>query len=404
MPDSQSQVLFVSQNYPPDRGGNASRTSDTCKHLVEKEDEITVLAPPPAFPHGEFTRSWTRKETYTDEAVRVIRLWAWQPTDSDPSFLSRLAYYLTFPLHALVWLLFNARNYDAMITSSPPIFIYIVGLFWKLLVKKPWIADVRDLWIDASVDLGFISKNGSLERASRAYEGLMLRKADRVSVTTTVLGERLCDQYNLNSEGVVHLPNGVDTDVYEPTNSDTEPEIVYTGNVGYAQALKPCVRAMSTVEHPNARLTIVGDGDIRGELEDVVDEEGLEDRVSFTGLVPREEIPDILDNAAVGIAPLEEDDTFEYAVPTKAYEYMSSELPVVATGVGEIESLIDKSGGGVLAEANSDKLAAVFDALLADEEKREALGKAGRNHVVEHCDREVVAKELSDVLHDVMES
>ncbi|MFC6721160.1 glycosyltransferase family 4 protein [Halobacteriaceae archaeon SHR40] len=401
MGETQSEVLVVSQNYPPDQGGNASRISDTCTHLANKGWRVTVLAPPPAFPHGEFDRNWTRKETHTEGNVTVHRLWAWQPTDTDPSFVSRLAYYLIFPLHALVWLLFNARDYDAMITSSPPIFTGTVGIVWRLLGRKPWVVDVRDLWIDASIGLGFLAEGGLLERASRAYEGFMLRLADRVTVTTTVLGERLSDQYGLDPGKIVHLPNGVDTGVYEPTDSDADPEIVYTGTVGYAQALEPCVRAMSEIEHPDATLKIVGDGDIRTDLEQIVDEENLHDRVIFTGLVPRDEIPGILDEAAVGIAPLEQDETFEYAVPTKAYEYMSAELPVVATGVGEIESLIDDSGGGVFVDTDPEKLAAAFDSLLADAEKRATFGEAGRTHVVEHYDREVVAQELNDVLRDV---
>jgi glycosyltransferase involved in cell wall biosynthesis len=401
MTDSQSEVLVVSQTYPPEKGGNAARIGDTCSHLVDEGWGVTVLAPPPTYPHGEFERSWTRKETHTREDVTVVRLWGWQPTTSDPSFLSRLAYFLFFPLHAVVWLLFNARQYDVIVTSSPPIFTGAVGLVWTLLGSDPWVVDVRDLWIDASVGLGFIDEGGILERASRAYEGLMLRMADRVTVTTTVLGERLSEQYDVDSEKIVHLPNGVDTGVYEPTDSESEPTIVYTGTIGYAQALEPCVRAMSKIDHPDATLKIVGDGDVKNELEAIVTEEGLEDRVSFTGLVPREEIPRILDEAAVGIAPLEEDDSLEYAVPTKAYEYMSSELPVVATGVGEIEALIENSGGGVFVQTDPEKLAVVFDSLLNDAERRESLGAAGRKHVVEQYDREVVAQELHDVLCDV---
>ena len=395
------RVVVASQHYPPDKSGNASRISDTCSRLVTEGWEVTVLAPPPAFPHGQFDRSWKRKTTDTNDGVTVHRLWAWQPTVEDPGFVSRMAYYLLFPLHAFVWLLFNHRTYDAMITSSPPIFTGLSALPFGLMGQKPWIVDVRDLWIDASIGLGFIKEGGLLERISRAYEQVVLRTADRVTVTTTVLGERLKDHYGIDDRKIVHLPNGVGTAEFQPTDEKSESTIVYTGNVGHAQDLTACIKALPRMDSEAAKLRIVGDGDIKNDLEALVSEEGLDDRVEFTGLVPREDVPGILDDATIGVAPLKKEDTLEYAVPTKAYEYMSFELPVVATGMGEIEVLIEESGGGVFVENDPQRLAEAFDALLADPERREQLGRNGREHVIERYDRGVVASRLSAVLDEV---
>lgn len=401
MADDSPRVVVVSQHYPPDRSGNASRVSDTCAHLAEGDWDVTVVAPPPAFPHGKFDRSWKRKTTETVDGVTAHRLWAWQPASEDPGFLARMAYYVLFPLHALLWLLVNHREYDAIVTSSPPIFTGLAGLPFRLLSDTPWIVDVRDLWIDAAVGLGFIDEGSAIERASRWYEGLVLRTADRVTVTTRVLGEDLVDRYGIDERSVRHLPNGVDTETFRPTDAEREPAIVYTGNVGHAQDLDACIRAMSSVASPDATLRIIGDGDTRDRLERLVAEEELGDCVEFTGLVPREAIPEILDGAMIGLAPLKRDDTLEYAVPTKAYEYMACELPVVATGVGEIETLIDESGGGLFVDNDAEELANAFDDLLSDAERRDALGDSGRTHMVERYDRGVVAGELGRILDEV---
>jgi len=401
MADDSPRVVVVSQHYPPDRSGNASRVSDTCAHLAEGNWDVTVVAPPPTFPHGQFDRSWKRKTTETADGVTAHRLWAWQPSSEDPGFLARMTYYVLFPLHALCWLLFHHREYDAIVTSSPPIFTGLVGLPFGLLMDTPWIVDVRDLWIDAAVGLGFIRGGGVIERASRWYEGTVLRTADRVTVTTRVLGEDLVDRYGLDEESVRHLPNGVDTGEFRPFDADREPTIVYAGNVGHAQDLGACIRAMSSVESEGVTLRIVGDGDTRDRLERLADEVGVTDRVEFTGLVPREAIPELFDEAMIGVAPLKSDDTLEYAVPTKVYEYMACELPVVATGVGEIETLIDESGGGLFVDDDVERLATAFDSLLSDAERRDELGASGRAHMVERYDRGVVAGELARILDEV---
>jgi hypothetical protein len=69
-----SRVVVVSQHYPPDRSGNASRISDTCMHLNEEGWNVTVLAPPPAFPHGQFPRTWARQTTNERDGVAKQRL------------------------------------------------------------------------------------------------------------------------------------------------------------------------------------------------------------------------------------------------------------------------------------------------------------------------------------------
>lgn len=392
---------MVSQHFPPDNSGNASRVNDTAKHLTSEGWDVTVLAPPPAFPHGQFDRTWERKRVQEVDGVTVCNLWAWQPTDEDPRFISRMAYYLIFPLHALLWLFVHHQDVDVIVTSSPPIFTGIAGLPFGLTGNTPWLVDVRDLWIDASVGLGFIKEGGIAERISRRYERQVLLTADRITVTTSVLGDRIADRYGLNRDKIVHLPNGVDTEEFKPTPSQSEPTIVYTGNVGHAQDLASCIRAMSRLDHPNVSLKIVGDGDIKGDLKTITREENLNGTVEFTGLVPREEVPAILNEAMIGIAPLKSDESLEYAVPTKAYEYMSYELPVVATGIGELESLIKTSGGGYHVENDPDAIASAFKSLLEEEETRTRLGANGRRHMIEHYDRSVVASKLSSTLDKV---
>lgn len=402
MSENQQRVVVVSQHYPPDKSGNASRISDTCAHLTNEGWDVTVLAPPPAFPHGQFDRMWRRKTTQEDKGVTAHRLWAWQPTKEDPSFISRMAYYLLFPMHAFIWLLFNYRRYDAIITSSPPIFTGLAGLLFGLLGRKPWVVDVRDLWIDASVGLGFINEGGFLERVSRAYEGFVLRTADCVTVTTTVLGERLVEQYVIDVGKIVHLPNGVDTSTYAPTDTEPQPTIVYTGNVGYAQDLKSCIRAMNQIEYPEVKLKIVGDGDVKEKLEMLAVKEGVDGKVEFTGIVPRKEVPEILNSSMIGIAPLKESEELEYAVPTKVYEYMATKLPVVATGVGEIERILEESEGGILVDNEPDEISNIFEKLIRNPELRHELGDSGREYIQANYSRQNIAIKLSNQLQDLI--
>ncbi len=428
------RVVFVSQTFPPEKGGNASRIHDMATNVQAGEWSVTVLSPPPCYPPGEFDRSWRRSRTDDVDGVSVVRLWTWQPTTENPGMKRRLPYYLLFGIHATLWLLWNFRQYDVVVTSTPPISTGAPGLVVAAL-GKPWLVDVRDLWIDASISLGYLQPGSALERVSRRFQRGVFHASDRIAITTETIGEKLLAQYGTElGEKLIVIPNGVDTDRFRPADSpsldvasgdevgelrmrdgdvlasngrdrtgDDRPVIVYAGNLGSAQDLEACVRAMTHLDHEDAVLRLVGKGDLESELRRLTRELGVEDRVEFGGLIPREEVPQLLADATIGVAPLRSTETLSYAMPTKVYEYMACGLPTVVTGRGEIERFVVDSGGGVHADNDPERIAERFDELLGDEERRRQLGRQGREHVVERYDRGAIAARLSAELSGLLE-
>jgi colanic acid biosynthesis glycosyl transferase WcaI len=422
-PQSTGSLVFVTQQFPPDKSGHASRLSETSTSLSAEGWDVTVLAPPPSFPHGEFERSWQRIKQSQVEGVTVNRLWAWQPTEPDPGFLSRLSYYVVFAVHAALWLLLHRREHDVVITTTPPITTGIAGLLWGLSGRQ-WVVDVRDLWIDASISLGFISEGGLLERFSRRFQRRVLQTADRIAVTTETLGEELCTQYGDGlSAKLLHVPNGVtiqesrsttdggkNIDTAEgtgtasndarssPDSDDEQPWIaIYTGNIGHAQDLGLCIEALRSLPE-RVTLRLVGGGDALPELEELTEQLGLDHRVEFHGPVPHEEVPPMLDDARVGLAPLKDDPELAYAMPSKVYEYLGHGLPVVTTGRGELERFVDASDGGIHAENDAESIARAIRTLFDDEQRRREAGSRGNQYVRERYDRTGIAHRFSEEL------
>jgi len=434
-------VVFVSQQYPPDRSGHASRVRDTATALADEGWDVTVLAAPPSFPPGAFDRRWRPLTSTVEDGVTVRRLWTWQPTEPDPGFLTRLCYYVVFALFATLWITVTHRRHDVVVTTTPPISTGLAG-FPAAILGRRWVVDVRDLWIDASVSLGFIAEGGLLERGSRRFQRTALRTADSISVTTATLGESLADQYGGRlAAKTVLVPNGVDVAEFrervdggtpadagdvsgasdepradgEPTdNTENEPagdacddaaerfEVVYTGNIGHAQSLDTCVRALEHLPD-KVVLRLVGGGDAVPALRSLAAERGVADRVEFEGTVSHDRIPAILRAADVGIAPLEDNPELAYAMPTKVYEYLCVGLPVVVTGRGELERFVRESNSGLVADPDPESVASAVTRLLADPELRATLGRQGHEHVRRTYDRAAIAARFSDHLHGLVD-
>ncbi|HOI12231.1 MAG TPA: glycosyltransferase family 4 protein [Methanoculleus sp.] len=395
------QVCIISQHFPPDKSGNASRIYDTAAHLVKLGISVTVLAPHPTFPTGSFSRTWKRLDVQDIDGIRVVRLWAWQPNSGDPEFISRMAYYLLFPIHATLWLLFTRNRFDAIVTSAPPLFTGIPGYVLKRISKTKWILDIRDLWIDASISLGFIREGSLYEKMSRGLEQMCLSQADLVGVTTEELGRRILSRYRVTAPMEL-MPNGVNTDFFRPTNGGKKRRIIYAGNVGHAQDLDKVALAVKSMNGTyNLKFLIVGDGDTKENLERLVRAESLTDSIVFMGTLPREEIPQLLSESLVGVAPLKRLDNLEYAAPTKAYEYMACGIPFVGCGSGEIAHLAKESGGGIIADNTPEAIAEALSALLDDPERMEEMGRRGREYVTEHYDRRSVALKLKQCIERI---
>ncbi|SES77267.1 Glycosyltransferase involved in cell wall bisynthesis [Methanococcoides vulcani] len=397
------RILIISQHFPPERSGNASRIFDMSNHLQKSGEDVTVLSPHPNFPHGSFNRKWSFSESKKVNEINLVNLLAWQPNAKDPGFVSRMAYYLSFPMHTILWILLHHRKFDVIITSAPPIFTGFGGLFSKVLFRKKWVMDVRDLWINASISLGFLKEGSFFEKISRMYEQGCYSRADLISGTTQELGEDILRTYrNIDENKVKVTPNGVDIELFYPVDVPKKNQMIYAGNIGHAQDLENVILSLKKInEKFDLKLIIAGDGDIKEDLMKVTSENGLDDLVEFPGMVPRESVPKMFSESLIGLAPLKKLKTLEYAVPTKAYECMACGIPFVGCGEGEIRKLAETSGGGVIAENSADDIAATILDLLEDPQKMDEMGKKGRAFVEKNYSRKQIAAGLKENLHNI---
>lgn len=155
---------------------------------------------------------------------------------------------------------------------------------------------------------------------------------------------------------------------------------VVIGNVGRLVPFKGqeyLLRAFAGAAraHPDARLVLVGDGELRDELERLSSELGVAGTVAFAGF--RDDLTAVYSAFDIYCHSSVEGggETFPFAV----LQALSQELPVVVTRVGDVAEMVEDGITGVVVnDRDAGALARPLAELLASQERRLSMGRRGR--------------------------
>ena len=160
------------------------------------------------------------------------------------------------------------------------------------------------------------------------------------------------------------------------------------------------LRAFATIGQTarTLRLVLVGDGPLREEHEQLTNTLGLQDRVVFLGWRGRREVVQLLRDCDLFVLP-SRSEPFGIVVA----EALASRKAVVASAVGGIPEIIEDGVSGVLVTPDDPAaLARAVLALLDDDARRDALGRAGHKRIVERFSHEATGSRYEDLFGRVM--
>jgi len=178
-------------------------------------------------------------------------------------------------------------------------------------------------------------------------------------------------------------------------------QLVQAGRLIEKKGLPVTLRAFSTFlrQHPNAMLTIAGEGPLLSELQKFVRELGITDRVSFTGFVSQEQLREIYYRSHIFLHPSQTGrDGNQEGIPNSMLEAMATGLPVFATEHGGIPEAIENGASGVLVpEQDDEALARAMLNAVQDPGLLSRIGHAGGGAVRKNFDLSMQARRLEEI-------
>jgi len=222
----------------------------------------------------------------------------------------------------------------------------------------PLVYEVRDFWENASVDVGKFGQDSVRYRLARALDSGVMRRAQAVVVLSQaqrqeVLRRGVAPERLWIAENGVEPPGEVapDPGLAARYGLAGKQVILYLGAFLPYEGLEVMVAAMAGIaaQAPEARLLVVGDGELRPALERQAAALGLDKVVHFAGRVPREQVNAHYLLAQLAVYPRIRTRTTELTTPLKPLEAMALGLAVLGSDLPAMREIIREGETGLLA-------------------------------------------------------
>jgi glycosyltransferase involved in cell wall biosynthesis len=190
------------------------------------------------------------------------------------------------------------------------------------------------------------------------------------------------------------VPYGVDTERFRPDDAararvrtslglDEQTALVFAvGRLVRKKGFEYLLDAIARLpeRHPSVVLALAGGGDLNEDLRQRAATLGIAARVRFLGTVPQDRTPDLFAAADVAVVPSVRDDEGNVdGLPNVVMEALASGTALVATPAGGIAQVVtDGETALVVPERDGAALAGAIAALLADRNRRVAMGRRAR--------------------------
>jgi glycogen(starch) synthase len=280
------------------------------------------------------------------------------------------------------------------------------GIGLKHVFRKPLLVTMHSTEIGRRDGL-----HTDTEKMIHETEAWLTYEAWKVICCSNYMISHVKWAFGLPEDKIVMIPNGVNTHVYEDSESENygafrakfalpeEKIVLYVGRLVYEKGIHVLINAIPKVlEKVNAKFIIVGSGYMKEQLLNIVRSMKLEQKVLFMGFADEETLLRLQKCADVSVVP----SLFE-PFGIVALEAMAAKSPVVVSDTGGLSEIVDHDATGFKAYPNDpDSLAWGISKILLDENYEKNLIENAYKKVQEKYNWERIAQQTKAVYKSVL--
>lgn len=271
------------------------------------------------------------------------------------------------------------------------------GVWLSLQLNIPLILEYNgsELWVAKN----WGNKRVAFDHYLEDIELLNLKHANVIVVVSEPLKHELIRR-GVNPEKILVNPNGVNTTIFNPKELNVELKkeigltkehvIGFIGTFGEWHGVLELAKSIIQFfnQHPsrlnNTEFLLIGDGNLKTEVENIINQSPYSSNVIFTGRISQNLAPDYLNQCNILVSPHigNSDGSEFFGSPTKLFEYMAMQKPIIASALGQIEQVLMHEQNAFLVEpGNVNSLAESYETVLTQPQLAQKMAFQARNDV-----------------------
>lgn len=404
------RILYIHQFFATRQSSlGLIRSYEFAKRMIAEGHEVVMVTSSSRLPDEFQQRAFHRGEIDGID-VRSVRV----AYSNYMGYTRRIWSFALFTLGA-TWLALKAPRPDVVFATSTPLTAGIPGWLVAVLRGVPFVFEVRDLWPEAAIQMGSISRRGPVATAAKRLERLLYRRAAAVVALSPGMVAGVVSE-GIEPSKVHMVPNSSDLDLFSPGPKDralvgrfglTDKFVIgYAGAIGPSNALESQVPDAARILQERGRddivFLIVGEGRSLPLLREAKERHGL-DNMLLAGPLPKKDVPRVTRTADVLMVLFDDKPILATNSPNKLFDALASGRATIVNQPGWTRELVEGNACGMWVPAGDGAaLADAAERLADDRALVERMGDEARALAERSFSRDELAHRLIAVLEEAV--
>jgi lipopolysaccharide/colanic/teichoic acid biosynthesis glycosyltransferase/glycosyltransferase involved in cell wall biosynthesis len=403
----EMRILYIHQYFSTPEGTTGCRSYEFARRFVAAGHEVDLVTSDAMLPSSLKKERANYRFCIEGISVHVIRV----RYENRMNVRERMRAFFSFGLKTCR-AIGRLPKPDVVFATSTPLTVGIPGAYAAWFHRCPLVFEVRDLWPQVPIALGWL-RNPLLKLLARGFERWVYRRSARLIALSPDMALGVA-RTGFHNSRIAVIPNCSDIGYYSSAWGDDEFRrrmgwskerivAVHPGTMGQVNGLGAVLDAARHLAKlaPEVLVALVGDGRERKEIESRIAKEQL-GNVLVQNPVPKREMPRLLAASDIGLMTVLPLPALFANSANKFFDFLAAGLPIVINYGGWQAQLLRDYGCGVNAKpGDAEDLAATITLLANDDVLRLRMGRNARRLAEEHFSRDDLARQLLDVLEDV---
>ncbi|UPO98525.1 glycosyltransferase family 4 protein (plasmid) [Cetobacterium somerae] len=389
------KILYLHQYFNTNKEAGGTRSYEFSKFLSE-DNEVTII---------------TGSQNYIEGILKFRVISTKTKYNQQMNFFQRIYSFFHYLIKA-IYLGNKEREIDIIFATSTPLTIGVPALILKRFKKTKLIFEVRDVWPDIPVELGFI-KNKILIKILKWFEMKIYNSSEQIIVASEGMYENLIKKgvksykieviHNLSNvylyDQVTEIEKNIERKKY---NLEKHFICIHPGTMGFVNGLDYILDVGKIIQEKDRQIKIllVGEGKEKERLKARIRNEKIKNILIMDSL-PKLEIVKLIKTSDLGLMITKKFKILEDNSANKFFDFLAAGLPVLVNYGGWQKKVLEEFKAGYGCSPDNPKEMADKILMIKESKEKQQLSKSAYELARKKYSTKIACEKLNNIIKKI---